>query len=172
MLAVARDPELRAFARYHLDAEQQHHVLIEAVVPLRERCALLPLWRLSGWLTGDLPACIGPRAVDATIEAVETFVDRHYTAQIEQIDALVADTPAPAGSGATNTEAVNPLLSLRQLQIICQADEVAHREEAGLRWDHQPGAPLVTAWLFGCCCRPNDDRRTTFSRRQQSRHHT
>ncbi|MCX7062322.1 MAG: demethoxyubiquinone hydroxylase family protein [Gammaproteobacteria bacterium] len=139
VLAVARDPELRAFARHHLDTEQRHLGLIETVVPKRSRSALLPLWRLSGWLTGALPACFGPRAVYATIEAVETFVDRHYAAQIEQIDRHLAQAPSSAEAG--------PLQQLRPLLVGCQADEVAHRDDAGSRWDHRPGA-LLKGWLW------------------------
>ena len=52
----------------------------------RHRSRLLPLWRTAGWLTGALPAWVGPRAVYATIEAVATFVDQHYAEQIESIN--------------------------------------------------------------------------------------
>jgi demethoxyubiquinone hydroxylase (CLK1/Coq7/Cat5 family) len=78
ILAVSRDPALRAFASHHLATEQRHLADIEKVVPKRWRSRLLPLWRLSGWLTGALPAFVGARATYATIQAVETFVDRHY----------------------------------------------------------------------------------------------
>jgi 3-demethoxyubiquinol 3-hydroxylase len=50
--------------------------------------------------------------VYATIEAVEQFVDGHYEAQIRHLEALPA------------------LQALRQTLIHCQADEVAHRDEA------------------------------------------
>ena len=142
VLAVARDPELRAFAAHHLDTEQQHLGLIEAVVPPRDRSALLPLWRLSGWLTGAVPACFGPRAVYATIQTVETFVDRHYAAQIEQIDAL-----APRAPGTAAGDHAARLQSLRDLLSRCQADEIAHRDDAGSRWDNRPGA-LLRIWLW------------------------
>lgn len=141
VLMVTRDAELRAFARHHLDTEQRHLELIEAVVPPRSRSALLPLWRLSGWMTGALPACFGPRAVYATIQAVETFVDRHYAVQIERIDALLAaDAPSTAMPG-------DALPSLRALLLRCQADEVAHRDDAGSRWNGKPGA-LLRIWLW------------------------
>lgn len=115
VLAVARDPSLRAFAQQHLATEQRHLEAIEAWVPPRERSRLLPLWRLAGWLTGALPALGGPRAVYATIEAVETFVDQHYAAQLASID-------REPTRGA--------LAPLRALLADCQADELAHRDEA------------------------------------------
>lgn len=140
VLAVARDPALRTFAQHHLDTEARHLALVEAVVPPRWRSRLLPLWRLSGWLTGALPALAGPRAVYATIQAVETFVDRHYDDQIHLIDGwLRPDAPAlPADTTAH-------LRALRDLLEQCRQDEVAHRDDAGGRWDGRPG-PLLAAW--------------------------
>ena len=54
----------------------------------------------------------GPRAVYATIQSVETFVDRHYSSQIDRLEAEHPD------SGL-----IPVLTSLRD-------DEVAHRDEA------------------------------------------
>jgi len=138
VLAVARDPALRDFARHHLDTEQRHLDLVEAVVPPRWRSRLLPLWRVSGWLTGALPACLGPRAVYATIQAVETFVDRHYAEQVVLIDALLRDG-RPALDTATATDPATALHTLRALLEQCRLDEVAHRDDAGARWDGRCG---------------------------------
>lgn len=129
VLAFARDPALREFARHHLATEERHLALVEQVVPRRWRSRLLPLWRLSGWLTGALPALAGPRAVYATIQAVETFVDRHYAAQVELIDRLpVLDAQA-----------------LRALLVQCQADEAAHRDDAAAR-GQGPARGLLALW--------------------------
>lgn len=144
VLAIARDAELRAFAAHHLETEQHHLQLIEAIVPAQERSALLPLWRLAGWLTGALPTMFGPRAVYATIEAVETFVDGHYAAQITEIDAQLDRTLAPADRGDAGTAA---LLELRALLSRCQADELAHRDDARARWDRRAGVPM-RFWLW------------------------
>jgi len=112
ILSVARDPALRRFATEHLATEQRHLEVIEEILPVEKRSLLLPPWRLAGWLTGVLPALFGPGAVYATIEAVETFVDRHYQGQI---DAL---------SGREEHRALYEAL------LACQADEVKHRDEA------------------------------------------
>ena len=145
VLAVARDPALRDFARHHLETEQRHLVLVEQVVPARWRSRLLPLWRVSGWLTGALPALAGPRAVYATIQAVETFVDRHYAEQLEMIDALLR-AGATDGSAADRSAAPHAgLRPLRALLAQCQSDEIAHRDDAAGRWDgHARG--LLAAW--------------------------
>lgn len=111
-LAVSRDPALREFAERHLATERDHLEKIEQWLPASRRSWLLPIWRVSGWLTGALPALFGPQVFFQTIAAVETFVDEHYQAQIERL------------SGHPEYEA------LRSLMIACQADEVAHRDEA------------------------------------------
>ncbi len=130
VLAVSRDPALRAFAEQHLTTEQQHLGWIEALVTSRSRSRLLPLWRLAGWLTGALPALAGPRAVYATIEAVETFVDQHYAAQLALIDA------APGAAALT---------PLRVLLARCQHDEQAHRDDARQRAGG-PARGLLALW--------------------------
>lgn len=141
VLAVARDPALRAFAEHHLATEQRHLAWMEEIVPDRWRSRLLPLWRISGWLTGALPACFGPRAVYATIEAVETFVDRHYAAQIAMIDDHLR-APSP---WATDLRANAALHSLRATLEQCRLDEVAHRDDAGARCTGRRGL-AVNLW--------------------------
>ena len=81
ILATTGDAAARHSAQGHLATEAAHPAAIEQLMAPRHRSRLLPLWCGAGWLTGALPACIGPRAVYATIEAVETFVDHHYTEQ-------------------------------------------------------------------------------------------
>ena len=118
ILATTRDGAVRHFASEHLATEAGHLAAIEPLLLQGQRSRLLPLWRIAGWLTGALPALVGPRAVYATIEAVETFVDHHYAEQIESID-----QQDPAGTHP-------PLQALRALLQTCRADEVAHRDEA------------------------------------------
>ena len=132
VLAVARDAGVRDFARRHLATEQQHLRLVAALLPWPQRSRLLVPWRMAGFLTGALPALAGPRAVFATIEAVETFVDRHYQQQIDQLDAL---PPAERSAAAP----------LRALLAQCQADECAHRDEAAALGTPDTG-PLLRAW--------------------------
>jgi ubiquinone biosynthesis monooxygenase Coq7 len=135
VLRFARDPALRDFAQRHLATEQSHLERIEGWLAPADRSRLLPLWRLSGWLTGALPALVGPRAVYATIEAVETFVDQHYEEQVQRLNAMgiTAQTQAELGH-------------LRATLVECQGDEVAHRDEAAqCRGQHAPTG-LLRAW--------------------------
>ena len=127
-MRIARDPALRAFAQRHLATEQNHLRQIKTWLSPEHYSHLLPVWRLAGFLTGALPALLGPRAVYATIEAVETFVDYHYEEQIR----VLATMPA--------------LNELRATLLNCQADEVAHRDEANdARGPGRPGIAL-RAW--------------------------
>jgi ubiquinone biosynthesis monooxygenase Coq7 len=86
ILRVALQPEVRRFALAHLHTERAHLAFFERWLPAAERSRLLPIWRLSGWLLGALPALLGPRWVFATIDAVETFVVQHYQAQLNGFD--------------------------------------------------------------------------------------
>lgn len=133
VLRFARDPALRAFAERHLATERDHLRLIEGWLPPADRSRLLPLWRVAGWLTGAMPAVLGPRAVYGTIEAVERFVDLHYEQQIQHLSTQPS------------------LESLRQVLLECQGDEVAHREEAAAAiGGAAPGWALrAWGWLVG-----------------------
>jgi demethoxyubiquinone hydroxylase (CLK1/Coq7/Cat5 family) len=87
----------------------------------------LPLWRIAGWVTGAMPALLGPRAVFVTVAAVERFVDQHYAAQIEQLSAH----PERA--------------ALRETLTACRRDEIAHRDDDLARLYGRPKA-FARAW--------------------------
>ena len=112
VLAISRDPAVIRFARHHLATEEQHLGRITGLLDVRQQTRLLPLWRMMGWITGALPALFGANAVYATIDAVETFVDKHYQEQLDRLD--------PDGRFG----------SIRTVLAECQADEIAHRDEA------------------------------------------
>ncbi len=146
ILAVARDPQLREFAHHHLETERRHLLMVEEIVPSRWRSILLAFWRLSGWLTGALPACFAPRAVYATVEAVETFVDHHYAEQIKSIDVILESRQAVDADPRTGKQTRELLQRLRALLLECRIDEIAHRDEAAAaRGSDQPSIALQ-AW--------------------------
>lgn len=132
VLSFARDPGLRTFATDHLATERTHLKKIEAILKPADRSRLLPLWRVSGYLTGAVPALIGTGAVYATIDAVETFVDRHYADQIKKLSRL----------------GVHP--ELRELLQQCREDELHHRDEARASLARPQGyAARAWRWLVG-----------------------
>ena len=129
ILAVSRDAAVREFAQHHLATEETHLQRITALLQESQHTRLLPLWRVMGWLTGALPAMLGANSVFVTIEAVETFVDHHYHEQLNRID--------PEGKYA----------DIRLILEECQADEIAHRDEArGLAT--QARGPLLSLWAL------------------------
>lgn len=127
MLAVSRDPCLRRFAAAHISTELHHLQFFEEWLPRPQRSRLLPVWKAAGWLLGAGSAVFGRRAAFRTVTAVETFVERHYRAQIEMMkdDADLADL----------------VLILRSF---CD-DEVHHRIDASNRV-HEPSGLLANAW--------------------------
>lgn len=128
ILAVGRDTHVRDFAYDHLATEQRHLDAMNAALPRQERSMMTPLWRVAGWITGAVPALLGPAAVFATIEAVETFVDHHYQEQIDYLD----------GIGGHD----DLLAMLREFQ----ADEVHHRNDASERAVTEGPTHLGTLW--------------------------
>lgn len=138
ILAVSRDPAVRAFAQRHLATEQRHLELLEQIVPRKDRSKLLPLWNVSAVLTGVIPALFGPTAVYATIAAVETFVTQHYEDQLVMIDTMLAGTDL-------DENARYQLGRLRTMIVSCQVDEVEHRKDAEA---HAPGPinPALKLW--------------------------
>ena len=138
ILATTRDATLKRFAQGHLETEAGHLATIEQLLAPRLRSRLLPLWCVAGWLTGALPARVGPRAVYATIEAVETFVDHHYTEQIDTIDRL-----DPACAQAS-------LQALRSHLHSFRADEIDHRDDAAGRFDRSaaPASAMLRLWIW------------------------
>ena len=80
-------------------------------------------------LAGFLPALFGCNAVYATIDAVETFVERHYSSQI---DRLAADGDQE---------------ELRWLLVRCRDDEIEHRDQARNHQSVSSGY-LLTGWCW------------------------
>jgi ubiquinone biosynthesis monooxygenase Coq7 len=128
MLWASRDPQVRDLAQRHMHTEQQHLEMMSALLPPRRRSMLLWVWQLAGFVTGALPALGGPKAVFATVAAIETFVDDHYQTQIDRL----------AGR--------NDSVQLLEMLVDCQADEREHLEEANLRQLAPPGL-LLRTWF-------------------------
>lgn len=115
ILAISRDPEVRAFAEQHLGTEIRHLQLIEEILPRKHRSIALAIWKPAGFLTGFIPAFLGRDWVFHSIQAVETFVDHHYQ---EQVDRLKQHGGYP---------------ELLQTLVECQQDEIHHRDDAQAR---------------------------------------
>ncbi|KYP10880.1 MAG: hypothetical protein A0129_10540 [Limnobacter sp. CACIAM 66H1] len=128
ILAVSRNPEIRAFASEHLQTEQRHLKAMNALLPVFRRSWLLVPWRIAGFITGALPALFGSTAVYRTIAAVETFVNLHYQEQIDKLNAL----------------GTHPALKAQLIEF--QLDECAHRDEATAK-TKKPGGLIARLWV-------------------------
>ena len=127
LLAVSRDPEVRRFSLRHIRAELRHLRFFDAWLPESERSRLLPVWYAAGWSLGAVSGLMGRGAVFRTVAAVETFVEKHYLAQID----IMASTPG-----------LESLAS--RLQQFCE-DEVHHRDDAADRLVEASGR-LARGW--------------------------
>ncbi len=127
IIAVSRSAEVRDFALHHMEAEQAHLQFFENWLPARQQSRLLPCWRLSGWLLGAAAGLMGPHLVYRTIQAVETFVEQHYHAQLKSMIA---------------NEALDGLR--QQLQKFCD-DEVNHKIDAASHLQNEPGL-MTRTW--------------------------
>lgn len=85
ILALSRDPAVRRFAEEHLATERRHLAFFDTWLPRELHSRILPLWRLAGWGLGALSLLGGRSGVFLTIDAVETFVVRHYQDQIDYL---------------------------------------------------------------------------------------
>lgn len=132
ILRVSRDQTVRAFAREHLETECAHLAVFENWLDADNKSALLPAWRLSGWVLGALSVVGGRAGVFATIEAVETFVVEHYQ---QQLDRLAHESAHPEVAAVLEK---------------CMRDEDHHREDAHTRREAQAGLLLrVWQWVVG-----------------------
>jgi len=93
---------------------------------------LQPFWHVAGYALGAATALMGPKAAMACTAAIETEIDRHYSAQL---DAL----------GEDDAELAGVIREFRE-------DERAHRDAALAAGAEQaPAYPLLSAAIrLGC----------------------
>lgn len=119
-------------------AEQEagHRARFDALMARRgvRPTALTPFWSVAGYALGAATALIGPEAAMACTAAVEEEIDRHYTAQLEELEESGAD-PELAG-----------------LIEEFREDERAHRDAAlAAGAERAPAYPLLSGLIrLGC----------------------
>ena len=117
-------------------AEQEalHRAKFDALLAARRvrPTALQPLWSVAGFALGAASAMISPQAAMACTAAIEEEIDRHYTAQLDEL-------------GSDDPELSTMVGSFRD-------DERAHREAALAAGAEQaPLYPLFTGAIrLGC----------------------
>lgn len=124
--------EIRAMAAQEAD----HRARFDALMARRavRPTALQPFWSVAGYALGAGTALIGPEAAMACTAAVEEEIDRHYTAQLEELE-RDGDDPELAAMISEFRE-----------------DERQHRDAAIAAGAHRaPASGLLTAAIrLGC----------------------
>ena len=88
-LAVMGDrAPLAGEIRHMAEQEAEHNAKFDALMAARgvRPTALQPLWNVAGFALGAATALIGPKAAMACTAAVEEEIDRHYSAQLDELD--------------------------------------------------------------------------------------
>lgn len=120
-------------------AEQEagHRAKFDAMMARRgvRPTALAPFWSVAGYALGAATALIGPEAAMACTAAVEEEIDRHYTAQLEELEESGND-PELAGLIAEFRE-----------------DERAHRDAALAAGAERAPAYALLSGLIRLGCR-------------------
>lgn len=124
--------EIRGMAQQ----EAEHRAAFDALMARRgvRPTVLQPFWSAAGYALGAATALIGPEAAMACTAAVETEIDRHYTAQLEELE-RDGDDPE--------------LLALIEK---FRADEIEHRDAAlAAGAERAPAYPLLAGAIrLGC----------------------
>lgn len=124
--------EIRAMA----EQEAGHRAKFDALMARRRvrPTALQPLWSAAGYALGAGTALLGPEAAMACTAAVEEEIDRHYSAQLDELE-RAGDDP-----------------ELAEMIADFREDEREHRATAiAAGAQNAPAYPLLSAVIrFGC----------------------
>ena len=125
-----------AESRAMAEQEKGHRAEFDALMAKRgvRPTALQPFWNVAGFALGAGTALLGPEAAMACTAAVEEEIDRHYSAQLDELEAD-GDDPELAGM----------IHRFRE-------DEREHRDAALEHGaERAPGFPLLSAAIrMGC----------------------
>lgn len=116
--------------------EAEHRKKFDALLARRgvRPTALQPFWSAAGYALGAGTALIGPEAAMACTAAIETEIDRHYSEQLEALEASGADP------------------ELAEMIAAFREDEREHRDAALAHGaERAPAYPLLSAAIrLGC----------------------
>jgi 3-demethoxyubiquinol 3-hydroxylase len=134
-LAVLGDrAEIAGEIRHMAEQEAVHRAKFDALLTERgvRPTVLQPFWDVAGFALGAATALIGPKAAMACTAAVETEIDLHYSAQLDEL-------------GDSDPELSAMIHDFRE-------DERAHRETALAAGAEQaPAYPLLSGAIrLGC----------------------
>ena len=124
-----------ALIRHMAEQEEEHLTHFDGLIVERNirPTAFGPLWDIAGFTLGAVTALMGEKAAMACTAAVETEIDAHYAAQLDELE-----------NGADD--------DLRTMIEKFRADEVAHRDTAMANGaEETPGYEVMSKLIrFGC----------------------
>ena len=122
--------------RHMAEQEAVHRAAFDTLLAARgvRPTALQPFWGAAGYALGAATALLGPEAAMACTAAIETEIDRHYTAQLDDLQ--------QAGDDPDLAEMIDRF----------RAEEREHREAALAHGaERAPAYPLLSGLIrLGC----------------------
>ncbi len=122
--------------RHMAEQEADHRAKFDALLVRRgvRPTALHPFWSAAGYALGAGTALLGPEAAMACTAAIETEIDKHYSDQLDQLEASGADP------------------ELAEMIAAFREDEREHRDAALANGaERAPAYPLLTGAIrLGC----------------------
>ena len=120
--------KIQNMTKEHYETEKCHLIVMSHILPKTNYSKLLILWRILGFCLGFLSALLGYRFFCVTIQAVETFVEKHYK---EQIDFLYENS-----------------ISFELISLLerCCDEEVEHQIDAKLHKGHEKNNSFEKFW--------------------------
>lgn len=119
----------------HMEEEEQKHLdAFDELLNIHQvrPTAMMPLWDIAGYGLGVATALMGEKAAHACTEAVETVIEQHYAAQVEEL------------------KDSDPELSATFAQF--REDELAHRDTAIEHGAKEAiGYPILSAVITAGC---------------------
>ena len=134
-LAVMGDrAPLSGEIRHMAEQEAAHRARFDALIAERgvRPTALQPLWSVAGFALGAATALAGPKAAMACTAAIETEIERHYAAQLDEL-------------GDADPELAGMIAEFRDEELEHRDAALAHGAERAL------GYPLLSGAIrLGC----------------------
>ena len=129
-LAVMGDrAPLAGDVRHMAEQEAEHRAKFDALMAARgvRPTLLQPAWNVAGFALGAATALIGPKAAMACTAAVETEIDRHYSAQLIEL-------------GDSDPELSGMIAAFREDELEHRATALANGAEQALGYPMLAGA--------------------------------
>ena len=120
--------KISKMSKEHILTETNHLIVMENLLTSNEKSKLLFLWRIMGFVLGFLSAMFGYKFFCITVDAVETFVEKHYN---EQIDYLL-----------------NNNLNYKLAMVLkkCCDEEIEHQQDARSRVLEKDESTFTNFW--------------------------